>query len=156
MSVPMHDDEALGVAAQRWVAHAAVGGLDGAARLLWAGLVLALINLLLAGTLSPAGQAYLVLGIVAAVLGAVQLWLLARVAIDHRLFAALADISQSAGTDEMLGSLDQALVRLGWARPGSGGRSLAQRARGALRFLHWAGALAALQLLVALLLLLLR
>ncbi|MGT2489580.1 hypothetical protein ACU4GD_01010, partial [Cupriavidus basilensis] len=57
----------------------------------------------------------------AAVFGALQLWLLARVAIDHRLFAALADISQGAGTDEMLGSLDQALVRLGWTRPGPAG-----------------------------------
>ncbi|MGT2433831.1 hypothetical protein ACU4HD_42905 [Cupriavidus basilensis] len=114
----MHDDEALGVAAQRWVAHATVGGLDGAARLLWAGLVLALINLLLAGTLSPAGQAYLVLGIVAAVFGALQLWLLARVAIDHRLFAALADISVRAGTDEMLGSLTRRSC--GWAGPGPG------------------------------------
>lgn len=159
MSVPMHDDTHLDLAAQRWVAQAAVGGLEGAAWLIWAGLVLALINVLLAGTLSPAGQVYLILGIVAALLGALQLWLLVRVAIDRRLFGALADPSQQgehADMAAMLGAMDQALVRLGWARPEAGGRSLAQRARGALRWLHWAAALAALQLLVALLILLLR
>lgn len=156
MSVPMHDDHHLDAATGHWVAQATVGGLDGAARVLWAGLVLALINLLLAGTLSPAGQVYLVLGIVAALLGAIQLWLSIRVAIDRRLFGTLAQALQHAEPAATLATLDQALVLLGWARPEAGGRSLAQRARGALRFLHWAAGLAALQLLVALLLLLLR
>ncbi len=156
MSVPMHDDHHLDAAAGHWVAQAAVGGLDGAGRVLWAGLVLALINLLLAGTLSPAGQVYLVLGIVAALLGAVQLWLLIRVAIDRRLFAALAEALRIADPVSTLASLDHALALLGWAAPEAAGRSLARRVRGALRFLHWAAGLAALQLLVALLLLLLR
>ncbi|MDF3832560.1 hypothetical protein P3W85_06310 [Cupriavidus basilensis] len=156
MPISTHDDDRLEAGAEHWVAQAAVGGLDAAARLVWAGLALALVNLLLAGTLSPAGRVYLVLGIVAAALGAVQLWLLIRVAIDRRLFGALAEASALAGMAASLASLDQALAGLGWGRPVAGGRSLARRARGALRFLHWAAALAALQLLAALLLLLLR
>ncbi|WP_454726109.1 MULTISPECIES: hypothetical protein [Cupriavidus] len=162
------DDSRRDAAAARWVALAAVGGLDAAARLTWAGLVLALINLLLAGTLSPAGTVYLVLGIVAALAGALQLWLLARVTIDRPLFAALAALAaeQAPGAPDepdepglALAPLDHALRQLGWLRratPGQPVRSLAQRARGAVRFLPWAAALAALQLLAALLLLLLR
>ncbi|WP_420995331.1 hypothetical protein ACKI2N_028185 [Cupriavidus sp. 30B13] len=159
------DDSRRDAGAARWVALAAVGGLDAAARLTWAGLVLALINVLLAGTLSPAGTVYLVLGIVAALAGALQLWLLVRVTIDRPLFAALAAAEPAPGAP--LEALDHALRQLGWLRgekrgekpdekQAKAGRSLVQRARGALRFLHWAAALAALQLLAALLLLLLR
>ncbi|WP_454733177.1 MULTISPECIES: hypothetical protein [Cupriavidus] len=150
------DDSRRDAEAARWVALAAVGGLDAAVRLTWAGLVLALINVLLAGTLSPAGTVYLALGIVAALAGALQLWLLVRVTIDRPLFAALA---ADPAPGAPLAALDHALRQLGWLRraaPGEPGRSLAQRARGALRFLPWAAALAALQLLAALLLLLLR
>ncbi|MGO4326614.1 hypothetical protein AB4Z48_19795 [Cupriavidus sp. 2TAF22] len=161
----LNDGGRRDAAAAHWVAQATAGGLEAATRLTWAGLVLALINVLLAGTLSPAGMVYLALGIVAALSGAVQLWLLVRVTIDCRLFKVLADVMADsdagglAGSSAPLAALDRALRQLGWLKPGVPGaasRNLVERARGALRLLHWAAVLAALQLLAALLLLLLR
>lgn len=137
---------------EAWMARITAGAMHAAARLNGAGLVLAMANLLLAGLFAPAALVYLILGLVAAIIGAAQLWLLVRIELDRRLFEALAVSADAAD----LGALDQALSALGWQAPGRAGRSLAERSRATLRFLKLAGALAAAQLLLALLLLLLR
>ncbi len=138
--------------AQAWLARAAVGILRAAAFLNGAGLVLAIVNLLLAGVMAPAAFVYLALGLAAGLVGAAQLWLLVRIEIDRPLFRALAQACNAAD----LAALDDALAALGWGSPERPGRPLAQRVRGARRFLTWAAALALLQWLSALLLLLLR
>lgn len=135
-----------------WLAHAAAAALRAAARLNLAGLVLALVNLLLAGVMAPAGNQWLAPGAVAALLGAAQLWLLVRVEIDRALFDALSH----ACTEDDLDALDAALVALGWVAQERTGRAMADRARGASRFLTIAGGLAALQSLIAVVILLLR
>ncbi|CAG9170763.1 hypothetical protein LMG23992_01807 [Cupriavidus laharis] len=139
-------------ASDAWMARITAGAMHAAARLNGAGLVLAMANLLLAGLFAPAALVYLILGLVAAVVGAAQLWLVVRVELDRRLFEALAVSGDAAD----LGALDHALSTLGWQAPGRSGRSLAERSRATLRFLKFAGSLAAVQLLLALLLLLLR
>jgi hypothetical protein len=135
-----------------WVARITAGAMHAAARLNGAGLVLAMANLLLAGFFAPAALVYLILGLVAALAGVAQLWLLVRIELGRRLFEALAVSADAAD----LGALDQALSDLGWQAPGRAGRSLAQRSRTTLRLLKLAGALAMAQLLLALFLLLLR
>ncbi|CAG9175402.1 hypothetical protein [Cupriavidus pinatubonensis] len=139
-------------ASDAWVARIAAGAMHAAARLNGAGLVLAMVNLLLAGYFAPASLVYMILGLVAAVVGAAELWLLVRVELDRRLFDAMAESGDAAEFD----ALDQALSVFGWLAPGREGRSLAERSRGALRFLKLAGALTFAQLVLALLLLLLK
>ncbi|WER48252.1 hypothetical protein CupriaWKF_26015 [Cupriavidus sp. WKF15] len=137
---------------EAWVARITAAAMHAASRLNGAGLVLAMANLLLAGLFAPAALVYLVLGLVAALIGVAQLWLLVRIELDRRLFEALAVAADAADLD----ALDQGLAALGWQAPGRAGRSLAERSRATLRFLKFAGALTAAQLLLALLLLLLR
>ncbi|RZT31823.1 hypothetical protein [Cupriavidus agavae] len=136
----------------RWLAHATAGALRAAARLNIAALVLALVNVALAGIMAPTGTLWLVAGAVAALLAAAQLWLLVRVEVDRRLFDALA----LAGAAPDLAELDAALAALGWMPASRAGRPMAARARGASRFLTIAGVLMALQWLIAVVILLLR
>lgn len=150
--MPIEVDPHPHPASDAWIARIAAGAMHAAARLNGAGLVLAMINLLLAGYFAPASLVYLILGLVVAVVGAIELWLLVRVELDRRLFDALAVSADAAELD----ALDQALSVLGWLAPGRGGRSLAERSRAALRFLKFAGALTSAQLVLALLLLLLK
>ncbi|PLQ00372.1 hypothetical protein [Cupriavidus pauculus] len=135
-----------------WLAHATAASLRAAARLNLAGLVLALVNTGLAGIMAPAGKVWLVIGIVGALAGAVQLWLLVRIEIDRRLF----DVLSTASTSDELAALDTALISLGWMPHERAGRAMPERARGAGRFLVIAGALVALQWLVAVVILFLR
>jgi len=116
----------------------ACGALDAASRLNIAGLLLC--GAMLWSGLFKSAPAWAIAGTV--VLGLAQLGLLARIAIDQRLFAALGQACAPAD----LHALDQALVALGW-KPASGTppRSLASRCRGAARFLRWAALLAAAQ-----------
>lgn len=139
-------------ATDAWLAHVAIGILRAAGWLNGAGLVLALVNLLLAGVMAPVAVVYLVLGLAAATVGAAQLWLLVRIEIDRPLFRALA----SSCEPQALAGLDGALAELGWLAPERAGRPLALRVRGVRRFLAWAAVLVILQWLFALLLLLLR
>ncbi|GJG98646.1 hypothetical protein [Cupriavidus pauculus] len=135
-----------------WLAHATAASLRAAARLNMAGLVLALVNACLAGIMARNGSAWLLAGAGAALAGAVQLWLLVRVEIDRKLFDALS----GACTARDLAGLDAALVALGWVPQARTGRAMVDRARGAGRFLAIAGALMALQWLVAVMILFLR
>ncbi|WP_137925911.1 hypothetical protein [Cupriavidus sp. 2SB] len=135
----------------RWLAHATAGALRAAARLNIAALVLALLNVTLAGIMASAGVFWQVAGGMAALVAAVQLWLLVRVEIDRTLFKALASTHAAE-----LADLDAALTTLGWMPVARAGRPMADRARGATRFLKIAAALMAVQWLIAIAILLLR
>ncbi len=139
-------------AEDNWLAHAASASLRAAARLNLAGLVLALVNACLAGIMAPTGNIWLLAGGAAALIGAAQLWLLVRVEIDRKLFDALS----TACTEADLAALDGALISLGWMPQERAGRAMADRVRGASRFLVIGGALIALQWLVAVVILFLR
>ena len=126
-----NDDDA------RWLVQSACGALDAASRLNIAGLLLC--GAMLWSGLFKSAPAWAIAG--AVMLGLAQLGLLARIAIDQRLFAAL----NAACTPADLHALDQALVAMGWKPASTPPRPLADRCRGAARFLRWAAMLAAAQ-----------
>ncbi|NSX14162.1 hypothetical protein HTY52_08775 [Cupriavidus taiwanensis] len=132
-----------------WIAHAVTGALSGAMWIGAAGLAFAMLAAWLG-----AGSASLRLPAALALLLALpQLWLLLRVAIDHRLFGALA--TGVPGQADLAG-LDAALLQLGWMPAARAARPLPERARGALRLVRASAALTVCQLLLALLSLILR
>lgn len=132
-----------------WIAHAVTGALAGAAWIGAAGLAFAMLAAGLgAGTAMSRWPAALAL-----LLALPQLWLLLRVAIDQRLFGALATGAQ--GQSDLSG-LDAALLELGWMPAARAARPLPERARGALRLVRASAALTVCQLLLALLSLILR
>ncbi|MDK3022309.1 hypothetical protein QO239_06755 [Cupriavidus taiwanensis] len=132
-----------------WIAHAVTGALSGAMWIGAAGLAFAMLAAWLG-----AGSASLRLPAALALLLALpQLWLLLRVAIDHRLFGALAN--GVPGQADLAG-LDAALLQLGWMPAARAARPLPERARGALRLVRASAALTVCQLLLALLSLILR
>ena len=100
-------DAALAPRTDAWIAHAVTGALAGAAWLGAAGLGFAMLAAWLGASTAisrwPAALALL--------LALPQLWLLLRVAIDRRLFAALA--GGAPGQPDLAG-LDAALLALGW------------------------------------------
>ncbi|MCG5258676.1 hypothetical protein [Cupriavidus gilardii] len=126
-----------------WTAHAVAGALSGAIWMAGGGLVfsLATVWLLIAADLPGWLTAVPVL------LALAELWLLLRVAIDRRLFEALAAYASRHGAADLAG-LDAALMQLGWIAPNRHGRTMADRARGALRLVRICGALAVIQLVL--------
>jgi hypothetical protein len=80
--------------------------------------------------------------------GSLTLWLLIRVTIDRRLFAALAHCTGTLNEADGLGALDQALLQLGWIDQPKAGRPLDARVRGVTGLLRQSVALAVLQLLI--------
>ncbi|MFM0291470.1 hypothetical protein [Paraburkholderia megapolitana] len=77
------------------------------------------------------------------------LWLLIRVAIDRRLFAALADLPAELRAEfSALQTLDQALLELGWIDATKAGRSIELRVRGVAGLLRKTVVLSSLQTLV--------
>ncbi|MFD1557404.1 hypothetical protein ACFSHT_17560 [Paraburkholderia silviterrae] len=62
------------------------------------------------------------------------LWYAVRIAIDRRLFAAMADyaLAPESGIDETLAGLDEALTYLGWISAAKAGRPLNARVRGTI------------------------
>ncbi|TDF63571.1 hypothetical protein [Cupriavidus sp. L7L] len=143
----MATDAAHSGSSEAWIAHAVTGALSGALWIGVAGLAFALASAWLS-----AGPALSALPLLVA---PAQLWLLLRVAIDRRLFDALAASADREGQADLAG-LDGALTGLGWITPGRTGRSLPERARGAMRLVSASVALAAVQLCLSLLILLLR
>ncbi|PVY80794.1 hypothetical protein C7414_102108 [Cupriavidus alkaliphilus] len=132
-----------------WIAHAVTGALAGAAWIGAAGLAFGMLAAWLgAGNAISRWPAALAL-----LLALPQLWLLLRVAIDHRLFGALA---AGASDQPGLARLDAALLELGWMPAGRAARPLTERARGALRLVRASAVLTVCQLLLALLSLILR
>ncbi|MBN3729097.1 hypothetical protein G3N92_33675 [Burkholderia sp. Ac-20379] len=66
------------------------------------------------------------------------LWLLARIEIDRRLFAALDRATDEGGNGEAaaLAALDETLLALRWIDAGRAGRPLALRVQGAVGLLR--------------------
>lgn len=136
-----------------WIAHAVTGALSGAMWIGAAGLAFAI----LAAWLGAGSAVARWVAALALLLALPQLWLLLRVAIDHRLFAALASGAQGqAGLAADLRQLDAALLELGWMPAARAARPLPERARGALRLVRASAVLTVCQLLLALLTLILR
>jgi hypothetical protein len=137
----MREDSAANIDA--WTAQAVAGALSGAIWMAGTGLAfdLATVWLLATATLPRWLTA------VPLLLALAQLWLLLRVAIDRRLFEALAASASRHGTPDLAG-LDAALSQLGWIAPGRQGRTMADRAGGALRLVRLCGALASIQLVL--------
>ncbi|WP_354673373.1 hypothetical protein [Cupriavidus alkaliphilus] len=136
-------------ATDAWIAHAVTGALAGAAWIGAAGVAFGMLAAWLgAGNAISRWPAALAL-----LLALPQLWLLLRVAIDHRLFGALA---AGASDQPGLARLDAALLELGWMPAGRAARPLTERARGALRLVRASAVLTVCQLLLALLSLILR
>ena len=132
-----------------WIAHAMTGALAGAAWIGAAGLAFAMLAAWLgAGTAISRWPAALAL-----LLALPQLWLLLRVAIDQRLFGALA---AGAPRQPELARLDAALLELGWMPARRAERPMTERARGAMRLVRASAVLTVCQLLLALLSLILR
>jgi hypothetical protein len=121
----------------RWLVQSACGALDAASRLNAAGLVLC--GVLLWSALLKSVPAWAVGAAIA--VGLAQLGLLARIAIDRRLFAALSETCAPADLD----ALDRTLAALGWKPATAPPRPLANRCRGAARFLYWAALFALAQ-----------
>jgi len=107
--------------------------------------------LLRRGTMVHAMSAALTLGGIAAVVfgfhgmwpvvvvGVIEFWLAARVAVDADLFAAL-------GENDDLARFDEAMRRLGLMPDSKAGRPMDDRIRGALRLLKLQGAMLLLQI----------
>ncbi|ASL42231.1 hypothetical protein bAD24_I01985 [Burkholderia sp. AD24] len=76
------------------------------------------------------------------------LWLLIRLAIDHRLFTTLAHSTASTNEDDALAALDHALRQLGWIDETKTGRTLDARVRGVARLVRLVTILAVVQVLV--------
>ncbi|WP_455282146.1 hypothetical protein [Cupriavidus necator] len=137
--------------ADAWIAHAVAGALSGAVWIGLAGLAFALARI----SLMMTAQAPRALAVAPLLLALAQLWLLLRVAIDRRLFDALAEAAGHYGSPD-LAALDTALIELGWLTPQRAGRPLPERARGAMRLVRASAALAAAQLAFTVLTLILR
>lgn len=95
-----------------------------------------------AGAAARADVAFLVAAGVIVALGAAELWLAARVALDADLFDAIATRRAD------LAGFDRAMQRLGLMPQGKGGRTMAARIRGALGLLKLQAMLLGLQLVV--------
>ncbi|OLL27364.1 hypothetical protein BTH42_33235 [Burkholderia sp. SRS-W-2-2016] len=82
--------------------------------------------------------------------GVAALWYAVRIAIDRRLFAALADHPrlQEGEVDDTLAGLDEALIALGWINAEKVRRPPGARVRGAIRLLWGSVVIAIMQWLV--------
>lgn len=82
--------------------------------------------------------------------GIAALWYAVRMAIDRRLFAAMANHMRmpDAEVDKTLGALDEALSELGWINADKAGRSLSERVRGTAGLLRASVMVAAVQWIV--------
>ena len=87
----------------------------------------------------------MLLAAVSTVTAAISLWLLVRIVIDKKLFAALEQNELGADT---LAALDDALSALGWIDGSKTGRTLDARVRGVARLCKKATLLAAFQVLL--------
>lgn len=116
------------VADDAWSAAIAAAILRRGSLLHTASLVLTLAALI-AGAAARPGGAWLVAIAVIVVLGVIEFWLAARVALDAELF----DILAARPSD--LAGFDRAMQGLGLRPPGKVNRPLADRIRGAFRLL---------------------
>ncbi|CAM3042621.1 hypothetical protein BUUB107078_06990 [Burkholderia ubonensis] len=116
---------------------AARGALDAGAWAVAVALVAAGAGWWVASGWSAAPFAQALLASVSTASGVAALWFAVRIAIDRRLFAALADAVSAAAPPEPAGAdalaaLDRALADLGWIDATKAGRTLDARVRGAI------------------------
>ncbi|KWK68923.1 hypothetical protein WM16_24745 [Burkholderia ubonensis] len=116
---------------------AARGALDAGAWAVAVALVAAGAGWWVASGWSAAPFAQALLASASTASGVAALWFAVRIAIDRRLFAALADAAAAAAALEPAGgdalaALDRALADLGWIDATKAGRTLDARVRGAI------------------------
>ncbi|MCA3886328.1 MAG: hypothetical protein IOC38_14870 [Burkholderia sp.] len=112
---------------------AARGALDAGAWAIAAALAAAGAGWWIAAGWAPATLARVLLAVVSTGSGIAALWYAVRIAIDRRLFAALARADAGDGAvDDGLEALDRALTDLGWIDATKAGRTLDARVRGAV------------------------
>ncbi|WP_338639254.1 hypothetical protein [Burkholderia pyrrocinia] len=112
---------------------AARGALDAGAWAIAAALAAAGAGWWIASGWAPATIARVLLAVVSTGSGIAALWYAVRIAIDSRLFAALARAAAGdASVDDGLAALDRALADLGWIDAAKAGRTLDARVRGAV------------------------
>ncbi|KVD29891.1 hypothetical protein WI84_27125 [Burkholderia ubonensis] len=116
---------------------AARGALDAGAWAVAVALVAAGAGWWVASGWSAAPFAQALLATVSTASGVAALWFAVRIAVDRRLFAALADAVSAAAAPEPAGgdalaALDRALADLGWIDATKAGRTLDARVRGAI------------------------
>lgn len=107
----------------------------------WAGLALSCVY-------AHGLSLYVALACVSGAVCILALWLLIRVAIDRRLFAALANTPISLDPAGALHALDQALLELGWIDENQSVRSIDSRVRGVSGLLKKVIALMLIQILI--------
>ncbi|KVN13524.1 hypothetical protein WT09_02965 [Burkholderia stagnalis] len=114
---------------------AARGALDAGAWAIVAALAAAGAGWWVAAGWMAAPLARALLAAVSTASGVAALWYAVRIAIDRRLFAALAHAAAATapdGTGDALAALDRALADLGWIDAAKAGRALDARVRGAI------------------------
>jgi hypothetical protein len=127
-----------------WTARIA-SALCAASRWLSAGsLVLTLCAFAIAATGPRAGELALAALAPVVALGAVQIYLAARIEFDRAIFEA------AAGQPDGFAGFDEALQKLGWNRSASGGRPPEARAAGLATLVKWSGRLLGVQFALAL------
>ncbi|MEK6349403.1 MAG: hypothetical protein V4764_18105 [Burkholderia sp.] len=120
---------------------AARGALDAGRGAVAATLLASLAGEALAACADMGMAARIALVVLGSLAGLRALWLLARIEIDRRLFAALeraADEAGEAGEAAALARLDETLLALRWIDAGRAGRPLALRVQGAVGLLRQA------------------
>lgn len=115
---------------------AARGALDAGRWAVAATLLASLAGDALAACADMSGLARIALVALGSVAGLRALWLLARIDIDRRLFAALDRASDEDGEAAALAALDETLLGLRWIDAGRAGRPLAVRVQGAVGLLR--------------------
>lgn len=114
---------------------AARGALDAGAWAIVAALAAAGAGWWVAAGWMAAPLARVLLAAVSTASGVAALWYAVRIAIDRRLFAALAHAAKATAPDgagDALAALDRALADLGWIDAAKAGRALDARVRGAI------------------------
>lgn len=115
---------------------AARGALDAGAWAVAVALVAAGAGWWVASGWSAAPFAQALLATVSTASSVAALWFAVRIAVDRRLFAALADAALAAAPEpaggDALAALDRALADLGWIDATKAGRTLDARVRGAI------------------------
>ncbi|MGU7779720.1 hypothetical protein [Burkholderia sp. PU8-34] len=127
---------------------AARGALDAGVWAIAAAFAAALAGGWVAAGWAAAPLARVLLATVSTASGIGALWYAVRIAIDRRLFAALARTAAPDSAGDALAALDRALADLGWIDDTKAGRSLDARVRGAVGLCRTAMLIAVAQWLV--------
>lgn len=125
------------------------GALDAGLYAVNAALIATIAGWWIAANWTHAPLASAPLAVVSTASGVAAVWYAMRIAIDRRLFAALADsLIPDARIDETLAGLDEALGDSGWSGVGRSGRPLSARVRGTVGLLRASVIVATVQWLV--------